>query len=75
MKNNLRIIRAEKRLSQEKLAVLTGLSRATINGIENEKVMPNTKTILCISKALNEPIQNIFLDFVLCENTKLHRKI
>lgn len=70
MKNNLKIIRAKMHISQEELAKLTGLSRTTINEIENEKTVPNVKTLLRISKALNEPIENIFLDFELCKHYK-----
>lgn len=74
MKNNIRIIRAKEHISQEKLAIMSGVSRVTISEVENEKVTPNTKTILKIAEALNKPVQAVFLDFVLCENTNIPEK-
>lgn len=68
MKNKLRIIRAERKISQDELASLCGVSRATINSVENESVIPNGDTMLRLSNALQIPIQEIFLDFKLFTN-------
>jgi len=65
MKNKLRVLRAEKKISQDELAEICAVSRATINSIENERVIPNGDTLLKLSKAFNLPIEQIFLDFML----------
>ncbi|MAE50860.1 MAG: transcriptional regulator [Micavibrio sp.] len=46
-------VRIEKGLSHDKLAEKTGLSRATISFIENEKRKPRLETCLKIAKALD----------------------
>lgn len=63
MKNRLKIIRLEKGLTQEKLANLSGVSRATICGIERERVIPNGDTMCRLSLALKTPVWKIFFDF------------
>ncbi len=68
MLNRLKVIRAENNLTQQQLADMCGLSCATINQIEKQKITPTAKTMLLISKKLNMPIEQIFLDFMLCKN-------
>lgn len=63
MKNKLRILRAERKLSQDDLARECGVSRATIHAIENEKVIPSGYTMLMLSKTFQLPIEEIFFDF------------
>ena len=70
MNNRLKILRAEKNMTQDKLAKLSGLSRGTINSIEKGRVVPNGDTMLKLSKALDVPVGQIFLDFVLCKNNE-----
>lgn len=62
MKNNLKVFRAEKRLSQDELAKAAGISRTTLAMIENEKSIPDGKTIAALVKALNKPANEIFFD-------------
>lgn len=62
MKNNLRVLRAERKLTQEDLAKASGLSRATINAIENELAVPNGDTIVKLTKALKVKVEDIFFD-------------
>ena len=62
MKNKLKVIRAEKRLSQDELAKAAGISRTTLAMIENEKSIPDGKTIAALVKALNKPANEIFFD-------------
>lgn len=62
MKNKLKVIRAEKRLSQDELAKAAGISRTTLAMIENEKSVPDGKTIAALVKALNKPANEIFFD-------------
>ncbi|CAN5325721.1 hypothetical protein BH20BAC1_BH20BAC1_08550 [soil metagenome] len=41
MKNKIKILRAEKNITQEELAEDVGVSRQTINAIEKEKFDPS----------------------------------
>lgn len=70
MKNRIKVLRAERGFTQEKLARICGTSRGTINAIENELVCPNGYTMLCLVKAFNVPVEEIFLDFLLFENNR-----
>lgn len=62
MKNNLKVIRAQKRLTQEKLAGMAGISRPALALIENEKTVPDGETIAKLVKALNMPADQIFFE-------------
>lgn len=62
MKNKLRVLRAERNLTQGELAKLCNLSRTTINSVENETAMPSGETIKKLSCALNVPASEIFFD-------------
>ena len=61
MENRLTVIRAEKKLSQQALAKLAGISRATLSAIENGHNVPDGETIAKLVKALNVPAGDIFL--------------
>jgi putative transcriptional regulator len=61
MKNNLHVLRAEKRLSQDDLAKLLNVSRQTINAIEREKYDPSLPLALKIGKLFNKRVEEIFL--------------
>jgi putative transcriptional regulator len=61
VKNRLKILRAERNLTQEDLADIIGVSRQTINAIEKEKFDPSLPTAFRISKLFEQPIETIFL--------------
>lgn len=61
MQNRLRVIRAELGMSQDALARLSGLSRATVNRIEKGYYIPTGNTMMKISRALRRPCTSIFL--------------
>ncbi len=61
MKNRLKILRAEKNLTQEELASIIGVSRQTINAIENENFDPSLPKTFLISQLFELPIEKIFL--------------
>lgn len=63
LKNNLKKIRKELHLTQQRLADIANISRYTINQIENDKVIPSTSSILSIAKATNKTVDEIFPDF------------
>lgn len=56
---NLRQQRAKSRISQEKLAEMTGISQQFICSIETEKVNPSIETMLKIANALNITLNDL----------------
>lgn len=60
MKNNLKRLREFKGLSQEKLGDNLGVSRQTINSIENGKFDPSLTLAIKLTKFFDEPIDSIF---------------
>ena len=49
-----------KNLTLIKLATVTGLSKSTLNNIENGKVSPTLDELEAIAKALNVKITDLF---------------
>lgn len=60
LKNNLKAIRAEKKLSQAQLAELVGVSRNTISSIETGQFNPTAKLALILCIALDKKFEEIF---------------
>ena len=60
MKNRIKVLRAEKNLTQEELADIIGVSRQTINAIEKEKFDPSLPTAFRISRLFNLKIEEVF---------------
>lgn len=60
MKNKLRVLRAEHHYSQEDLAKKVGVSRQTINAIENDKYDPSLSLAFKISGLFGKPVEEIF---------------
>ncbi|MFT7352591.1 MAG: putative transcriptional regulator [Flavobacterium sp.] len=60
MKNNLKVQRAIKNISQEDLAKLVGVSRQTINALEKEKYIPSTVLSLKIARFFEVALEEIF---------------
>jgi putative transcriptional regulator len=60
MKNNIRIERAIKNITQAELAERVGVSRQTINTIESNKYVPSTVLALKISRIFGKPLEEIF---------------
>jgi putative transcriptional regulator len=61
MKNNIRIERAIKNITQAELAEQIGVSRQTINTIESNKYVPSTVLALKIARIFNKPLEEIFI--------------
>jgi len=61
MKNRIRVLRAEKNLTQGELADAVGVSRQTINAIEKEKFDPSLPTAFRIAKLFGLPVEAVFL--------------
>ena len=60
MKNNLKVERAIKNLTQGDLAGLIGVSRQTINAMEKNKYVPSTVLSLKIAKLFNKNVEDVF---------------
>jgi len=60
MKILLGEIRYGKNLTLKQLEALTGISKSTLNNIENEKVSPSLKQLETIAKALGMRITDLF---------------
>lgn len=58
--NRLKIVRAEKNLTQAALAELIGTTRKSINAIEMERMVPSTLLALKLARALDTAIEQIF---------------
>lgn len=60
MKNNIRVERAIKQLTQEELARKVSVSRQTINAMEANKYVPSTVLALKIARVFGKPVEEIF---------------
>jgi len=60
MKNNIRVERAIKKITQEQLANLVGVSRQSINAIEAGKYVPSTVLALKLARVFEKPVEEIF---------------
>lgn len=60
LKNRLKVIRAEKSISQGDLAKLVSVSRQTISSIETGQFCPSAKLALLICVALDKKFEDIF---------------
>ena len=61
MKNNIRVERAIKNITQAELAGLIEVSRQTINTIESNKYVPSTILALKIARVFKKPVEEIFM--------------
>jgi transcriptional regulator with XRE-family HTH domain len=63
--NNIRRIRQQKKLTQEKLARLSDISLNTLTKIESGFVKtPNIKTVVKIAKALNVSLDRLVENYL-----------
>lgn len=60
LRNNLKKIRVEKKLSQSALAELVGVSRNTISSIETGQFNPTAKLALILCIALDKKFEDLF---------------
>jgi putative transcriptional regulator len=58
--NRLKEKRSELGLTQAELAERCGVTRKTVNTVENGVFVPSTLLALKLSKALSEPVENLF---------------
>lgn len=60
MKNNIRVERAIKNITQAELADLVNVSRQTINTIESNRYIPSAVLALKIARVFCKPVEEIF---------------
>ena len=61
MKNNIRELRKQLGFRQEDIATILGVTRQTINAIENEKYNPTIALAMNLAKLLNTTVENLFI--------------
>lgn len=60
LNNNLKSVRTEKKLSQQELADIIGVSRNTISSIETGQFNPTAKLALILCIALDKKFEELF---------------
>lgn len=60
LKNNLKQVRNERKLSQSELAEMVGVSRNTISSIETGQFNPTAKLALILCIALEKKFEDLF---------------
>ena len=58
--NGLKELRAKRKLTQEELATAVGVTRATINYIENEEYRPSLELAFLLARFFGKRIEEIF---------------
>lgn len=61
MKNNIRELRKKMGVRQEDIATALGVTRQTINAIENEKYNPTLELAMKLAKLLNTTVDELFI--------------
>ncbi len=60
MKNNIKFLRKQQGLRQEDVAKKLGVTRQTINAIENDKYNPTLELAMKLARLFNTPVEEIF---------------
>ena len=60
LRNHLKDLRAARGLTQAELAQMAGVSRKTINTVENGVFVPSTILALTLARALKVTVEDIF---------------
>ena len=59
--NRLKHWRAQRNLTQADLAMLAGVSRKTINTVENGVFVPSVRLALVLARTLGTTVEDLFL--------------
>lgn len=62
MKNQVRALRMAKDMAQGQLAEAMGVSRQTINSIENERYTPSLPLAMALARYFGVPVEEMFDD-------------
>jgi putative transcriptional regulator len=60
VKNEIRNLRATRRLSQQDLAVAMDVSRQTINSIETERYTPSLPLAIALARFFDKQVEEVF---------------
>jgi putative transcriptional regulator len=60
LRNNLKLERARRNLTQEQLAALAGVTRKTINTIETGRFVPSTTLALILARVFGLRVEDLF---------------
>jgi putative transcriptional regulator len=60
MRNRVRELRTARELSQEALGEALGVSRQTVNSIENGRYLPSLPLAIDIARHFGTPVEQIF---------------
>ena len=61
MKNRIKELRKSQKLTQDELANAMGVSRQTINAIENDKYNPTLELAIKLARYLRIPVEDLFI--------------
>ena len=64
MKNNVRRLRTERGIAQARLADAMGVSRQTINSIENDRYTPSLPLAIALARYFGVTVEEMFDDQV-----------
>ncbi|HEY5018190.1 MAG TPA: helix-turn-helix transcriptional regulator [Streptosporangiaceae bacterium] len=62
MKNQVRTLRTQRSLAQGQLAEAMGVSRQTINSIENERYTPSLPLAIALARYFGVTVEEMFDD-------------
>ena len=60
MRNDIRILRTERNLSQQALAEAMDVSRQTINSIEKERYTPSLPLAIALARFFERTVEEVF---------------
>ena len=60
MKNQVRELRTQQGLAQGQLAEAMGVSRQTINSIENDRYTPSLPLAIALARFFGRPVEEVF---------------
>ncbi|GAA3401160.1 helix-turn-helix transcriptional regulator [Paenibacillus hodogayensis] len=61
LENTIKVQRAKMNLTQEQLAELIGVTRKTVNTIENGKFIPSTVLAIKMARVFGLPVEELFI--------------
>lgn len=61
MKNNIKELRKKLGIRQEDVAKALGVTRQTINAIENDKYNPTLELAMKLARLLETPVEKLFI--------------
>jgi putative transcriptional regulator len=62
MKNRVRVLRLDRSLAQGQLAQAMGVSRQTINSIENDRYTPSLPLAMALARYFGVTVEEMFDD-------------